>query len=114
MRRVLASAAVLCMVASGSAFAADASVDTAVKTFEGVAASPDKLAIYCQMSAKMNDIGDDDKKAEEAAEEMNGYFDKLGPEFEDAWGAGDKLPENSPDAETLSNALNKLDEACKK
>ncbi|MGQ0457758.1 MAG: hypothetical protein ACT4OU_11920 [Hyphomicrobium sp.] len=114
MRRVLASAAALSLVAAGGALAADPKVEAAVKTFEQIAATPDKLAAYCAMSKRMGEIGDDEKKAEAAADEMNGFYDKLGAEFEEAFAAGDELPENSPDIEVLSQALTKLDEACPK
>ncbi len=112
--RIFMCAAAVGLMAAGGAMAANAKVGNAVKTFEGVAANPEKLAAYCAMSKKMAEIGEDEKKAEAASTEMNGYFDKLGPEFEEAWGAGDELPEKSPDVETLSAALEKLDGACPK
>jgi hypothetical protein len=114
MRGIWVGAVAIGILTAGPAFAADPKVEAAVKTFEGVAATPEKLTAYCAMTAKMNEIGDDEKKAEASAEEMNGYFDKLGPEFEDAWAAGDELPDDSPDVEVLSQALTKLDEACPK
>lgn len=104
--------AALSVLAAGAVHAADAKVEAAVKTFEGVAASPDKLKAYCAMSKKMEEIGEDEKKAEASSDEMNGYFEALGAEFEEAWSAGDELPENSPDIETLNQALEKLDGAC--
>lgn len=110
----ICAAAAAGLMAAGGAMAATPKIDAAVKTFEGVASNPDKLAAYCAMSKKMAEIGEDEKKAEAAAEEMNGYFDKLGPEFEEAWGAGDELPEKSPDVEVLSASLTKLDAACPK
>ncbi|MFN0217408.1 MAG: hypothetical protein ACKVP4_01195 [Hyphomicrobium sp.] len=114
MRRVLAGAAAICLVTAGGAFAADPKVDAAVKTFDAIGAAPDKLEAYCAMSKKMSEIGDDEKKAEAASAEMNGYYDKLGADFEEAFAAGDELPENSPDLEILSQSLTKLDEACPK
>lgn len=114
MRGVKAGLAAMCILAAGPAIAADPKVEAAVKTFEGVAATPDKLTAYCAMTGKMNEIGDDEQKAEAAADEMNGYFDKLGAEFEEAWAAGDELPDDSPDVEVLSQALTKLDGACPK
>ncbi len=43
---------------------------------------------------------------------MEGYFKTLGPEFEEAWAAGDNLEDGAADLELLDNAMTKLDEAC--
>ncbi len=95
------------------ALAADPKIEAAVKTFDQVTATPEKLAAYCAMVKKMEDIGDDEKKAEAANAEMEGYFKTLGAEFEEAWAAGENLSDGSPDLEVLDTAMTKLDSACK-
>ncbi|MBX9683343.1 MAG: hypothetical protein K2X41_06095 [Hyphomicrobium sp.] len=112
MRTILALA-VGSLIFGSAALAADAKIEAAVKTFDEVAANPDKRAAYCAMIKKMEEVGEDEKKAEAANAEMEGYFKTLGTEFEDAWSAGEGLKDGSPDLEVLDAAMTKLDESCK-
>ncbi len=98
---------------TSAALAADPKIEAAVATFDQVSATPEKLAAYCAMVKKMEDIGDDEKKSEAASAEMEGYFKTLGPEFEEAWAAGENLADGSPDLEVLDTAMTKLDAGCK-
>lgn len=111
MNRILAAGFALAVVAS-PAFAADAKIDDAVKTFEQVASDAAKLKTYCAMSKLMAETGEDEKKAQAAEPQIDGYLKELGPDFEAAWSAGEELDEKSPDAKTLNDALDKLDEKC--
>ncbi|PPC87624.1 MAG: hypothetical protein CTY31_01655 [Hyphomicrobium sp.] len=111
MQRLFALA-VIGLIAVPAAHAADAKVEAAVKTFEQISGDAEKLKAYCAMSKKMEEVGEDEKKADAANDEINGYLDALGPDFEAAWSAGDELKEGSPDIETLDNALGALDEKC--
>jgi hypothetical protein len=111
MQRLFALA-VIGLIAVPAAHAADAKVEAAVKTFEQISGDSEKLKAYCAMSKKMEEVGEDEKKADAANDEINGYLDALGPDFESAWSAGDELKEGSPDIETLDNALGALDEKC--
>ena len=101
-----------CAFASVAA-AADPKIDAAVKTFDQVAATPEKLTAYCALSKKMDEVGEDDKKAEAAKGEIDGYYKILGPDFDTAWAAGSDAKEGSPEAEQLEKALDGLDAKCK-
>ena len=107
-----AATALICGLAASSAYAADAKVDTAVKTFDQVAASPDKLKAYCALAKKMEEVGEDDKKAEAASAEIDGYFTTLGDDFDSAWSLGEDTKEGSPESKQLEDSLQKLDAKC--
>jgi hypothetical protein len=99
-------------VTAGAALAADAKIDAAVKTFEQVVADEAKLKTYCAMNKLMNDVGDDDAKAQAAEAQMDAFMKDLGPEVEAAMMAGDTLDEKSPDLGAYDAAITKLDEKC--
>ena len=107
-----ATAALACALFASNAAAADAKVDAAVKTFDEIAAAPDKLKTYCALSKKMNEIGDDEKKADAAKDEIDGYYKALGPDFESAWAAGAESKEGSPEGQQLEKAIDALDAKC--
>jgi hypothetical protein len=94
------------------AYAVDAKVQSAIKVFEQTAADTGKMKTYCAMSKLMADVGDDEKKAEAAEKQLDGYLKELGADFEQAWSVGDGLDENSDDGKALNEALDKLDEKC--
>ena len=98
------------MLATGSAHAADAKVDAAVKTLAAVGADSAKLATYCAMSKEMASSGE--KASPESDAKIDGYIKTLGPDFEAAWNAGENLPENSPDAKVLGDAIDALEQKC--
>lgn len=83
------------------------------KNLEAVASDPAKVKAYCAMSKKMDEIGDDEKKAEAAGDEIDGYFETLGDDFADAWDAGQEAADNSAEAKAIDEGLNALDEKCK-
>lgn len=101
-------------LAAGPVLAADAAIDAAVKTLDGVAADAGKLKAYCDMNKLMNDVGDDDAKAQAAEPQMDAFMKDLGPDVETALAAGEKLDEKSPDLETYDKAITALDEKCPK
>jgi predicted metal-dependent peptidase len=83
------------------------------KKLEAVASDPEKLKAYCAMSKKMDEIGDDEKKAEAAGDEIEGYFKTLGEDFQAAWDAGQDATDGSPEANAMDAAMSSLDEKCK-
>lgn len=111
--RIVLPVAISLLILGSAAHAADPKIEAAVKVFEQTAATPEKLAAYCAMAKKAEEVGEDEAKAEAASAEMEGYFKTLGPEFEEAWAAGDNLEDGAADLEVLDNAMTKLDEACK-
>lgn len=107
-------ACVALLLAAGPALAADAAIDAAVKTFDQVAADAGKLKAYCDMNKLMNDVGDDDAKAQAAEPQMDAFMKELGPDVEAALSAAEKLDEKSPDIAAYDQAISKLDEKCPK
>jgi hypothetical protein len=112
MNKILAALA-LCGICLSPAFAANESVDTAIKTFDKVAADPAKMKTYCEMSKLMSAGDDEDEaKAEELDKQMQGYMKQLGPDFESAFEAGADLDPDSADGKSYDAALDKLDAKC--
>jgi hypothetical protein len=109
--RSIFSALALALVIS-PAYAAGPDAATITKSIEAVAADPVKAKAYCDMAAKFEEIGDDEKKAEAAGDEIDGYFKTLGPEFEAAWDAGQNAEENSAEGKAFDEAMAKLDASC--
>lgn len=92
--------------------AASADAEKSIQAFEAVAASPEKLAAYCAMIKKIDEVGDDEAKAQAAEGQIDEYMITLGEDFEEAWSGGDDLPEGSGDLEKIENALSDLDSKC--
>lgn len=111
MKRIFVAAALICS-AAGLASAADPGVEKAVKTFEAVGTDATKLKAFCDMSKTMEEVGDDEKKAEAADAKIQGFMTTLGPDFQSAWSAGETLKDDSPDLKTLDDALDKLAAKC--
>ncbi len=83
------------------------------KNLTAAASDPAKVTAYCAMSKKMDEIGDDEKKAEAAGTEIDGYFKTLGDDFENAWDAGQDAADGSPEATAMDEAVSTLDAKCK-
>lgn len=109
MKRALVVCAALCLAAQ-PALAASPKIDSAVKTFKAVAADPGKLRTFCEMSKVMDAMGDKDDPAGEA--KIDGFMKQLGKDFEQAWGAGEGVDENSADGKALNAALDELSGKC--
>ena len=80
---------------------------------DAVAADADKIKAYCAMSKKMDEVGDDEKKAEAAGDEIDGYFKTLGDGFMTAWDAGQDAADGTPEAKAMDEGLSMLDAKCK-
>ena len=114
MKKSLAAIA-LCGLLASPAFAANAAVDAAVKTFDSVAGDATKLKVYCEMSKVMSSAdAEDDSKAEELDKQMDGFMKQLGPEFQTAFEAGADLDPESEDGKKYDASMDKLDEKCGK
>lgn len=83
------------------------------KNLEAAASDPAKVKAYCAMSKKMDEVGDDEKKAEAAGNEIDGYFKTLGDDFENAWDSGQDAADGSPEAKAMDEAVSTLDAKCK-
>jgi hypothetical protein len=110
MKRAVLASAALCLVATAVVAAVNPTTDEAISTFKSVAQNPDKMKLYCEMSAVMDKAGDDPDDATQA--KIDSYVQKLGPDFQSAWDAGDNVDENSPDGERLDAALDQLTNKC--
>lgn len=95
------------------AVAAEMAPEAITKAIEAVAGDPAKVTAYCAMAKKMDEVGEDDKKAEAAGDEIDGYFKTLGPDFEAAWNGAQEAPEDSPQGKAFEAAMTKLEESCK-
>lgn len=113
MSRISYVAAAL-IAMSSAAFAAEMSAEAITKAVDGVSNDPAKVTAYCAMAKKMDEIGDDDKAAEAAGEEIDGYFKTLGADFEAAWASAQESAEESPQGKAFEEAMTKLDEKCGK
>jgi inhibitor of KinA sporulation pathway (predicted exonuclease) len=110
LKMKLAVAGVALALSAPVAVAQDA--QASIKAFEDVAANQEKLSTYCAMTKKIDEVGDDEAKAKAAEEEVDGYLNTLGPEFEAAWAGGDETDENSAELEKVEAALADLDSKC--
>jgi hypothetical protein len=114
MKKYLAALA-LCGLCASPVFAANAAVETAVKTFDTVSNDAAKLKVYCEMSKAMSSAdAEDDSKAEVLDKQMDGFMKQLGPEFQTAFEAGADLDPESEDGKKYDAAMDKLDDKCGK
>jgi hypothetical protein len=112
MKKILAALA-LCGLFVPPALAANASVESATKTFEAVGNDAAKLKTYCEMSKLMSSGDDEDEsKAEALDKQMQGYMKELGDDFEAAFEAGADLDPDSEDGKAYDAALDALDAKC--
>lgn len=88
------------------------SADAITAAIGAAAADETKVKAYCDMTKKMAEIGEDDKKAEAAGDEIDGYFKALGPDFEAAWNAGQNAADDSAEAKAFDDSMAKLDDKC--
>jgi hypothetical protein len=109
------AALVAALMFAPAAHAADAKVSAAdiQKNLEAAASDPAKVKAYCAMSKKMDEVGEDEKKAEAAGDEIDGYFKTLGADFQSAWDAGQDAADGTPEATAMDKALTTLDGKCK-
>jgi hypothetical protein len=113
MKNYLAAVA-LCGLLAVPAYAANAAVDSAVKTFDAVGNDAAKLKTYCEMSKVMSSAdAEDDSKAEELDKQMDGFMKALGSDFQTAFEAGADLDPESADGKVYDAAMDKLDDKCK-
>jgi hypothetical protein len=96
-----------------AAYAAPMNAADIKKNLDAAASDPAKVTAYCAMSKKMDEVGDDQKKAEAAGDEIDGYFKTLGDGFQDAWDAGQDAADGSPEANAMDEAMTALDVKCK-
>jgi hypothetical protein len=83
------------------------------KNLEAATSDPAKVTAYCAMSKKMDEIGDDEKKAQAAGDEIDGYFKTLGDDFTNAWDDGQDAADGTPEAKAMDEAVGVLDAKCK-
>lgn len=95
------------------ATAAELTAEAVSKAVAGVTGDPAKVTAYCAMIKKMDEVGEDEKKAEAAAAEIEGYIKTLGADFEAAWNGAQDAPEDSPQSKAFEDAMSKLEEKCK-
>ena len=107
--RLIVTAAGISLLAF-AAQAASPKVESASKVFQSVAADPAKVKTYCEMSKAMDSAGEKPDQAADA--KIQGYMQQLGPDFEQAWNAGNELDENSEDGKTFNAALDTLSNKC--
>ena len=101
-----------CCLLAPSVFAAGVDAATITKSLDQAANDPAKTKAYCDMSKKMEQIGDDDKKAEAAGDEIEGYFKTLGADFQAAWDSGQQAEEKSTEGKAFDDGMTKLDAKC--
>lgn len=103
-------AGLLATLAVGTAFAADAKIESAAKTFKSVEADPAKVKTYCEMTKVMEAAGEKEDPATDA--KIDGYIKALGSDFEAAWDTVENADENSADGKMVNDALSGLDQKC--
>lgn len=110
MKRVLFFVGCCLAVTPVQAATVDAAAIT--KSIDAATADPVKAKAYCDLAAKFDEVGDDEKKAEAAGDQIDGYFKVLGADFEAAWDAGQNATEESPEGKAFDDAMTKLDATC--
>lgn len=113
MPKIYAAFVAALLLAPAAHAAGKLSAADITKTIEAAANDPAKVKAYCAMTKKMDEVGDDEKKAEAAGDEIDGYFKALGDDFQAAWDSGQDAAEGSPEAKALDEGTAKLDEKCK-
>jgi hypothetical protein len=108
------AALVASLLFTSAAYAADGMSAADIKsTLEAAASDPAKVTAYCAMTKKMDEVGDDQTKAEAAGDEIEGYFKTLGDDFQSAWDAGMNSEDGSAEAKAMDAGLTTLDGKCK-
>lgn len=101
-----------CCLAVTPVQAAEVNAAAITKSIDAATADPVKAKAYCDLAAKFDEVGDDEKKAEAAGDQIDGYFKVLGAEFEAAWDAGQNATEESAEGKAFDEAMTKLDATC--
>lgn len=109
MKRVVLAGVVACLGAYG-VFAASPKIDSAVKTFKGIAADAGRLKTFCEMTKAMDAVGEKEDPAAEA--QITGLMKQLGPDFDAAWSAADDLDDNTEDGKAYNTAMDDLAGKC--
>jgi len=115
--RLFAAALAGCLaVAASPAFALDAKIESAMKTFTGIAGDPAKLKTYCDMTALMasSENQTDTSKANDVDAKVDAFMKALGPDFSAAMDLEDSLQADSPELKAYSDAVDALDAKCPK
>jgi hypothetical protein len=109
------AALIAAMLVAPAVHAQDAKMSAAdiKSSLEAAASDPAKTKAYCAMAKKMDEVGDDEKKAEAAGDEIDGYFKTLGEDFQNAWDAGQDAADDSAEAKAMDEAMTTLDGKCK-
>ncbi len=104
MRRAAILSAAALFVSPANA--ASPAATTTIQTYEAVAADPARLKIFCEMIAlpAMSEEAD--------AAKMEGYLEKLGPEFRAAWSSPEDADVNGKDSERVDEVIGNLYVAC--
>lgn len=109
MRRIMI-AAFAASLAGHAALAANPKVDSAIKVFKSVSADTAKMKTFCEMTKVMSQAGEKEDKVADA--KIDELMKQLGPDFENAWAAGDDLGETSPEAKDYHGAMDDLMKKC--
>jgi hypothetical protein len=108
--RTVASMAAVWVLMGSAVFAASPKVESASKVFQSVAADPAKVKTYCEMSKVMESAGEKPDAVTDA--KIQNFMTQLGPDFQQAWDAGNDLDENSADGKAYAAALDRLSAKC--
>ena len=84
----------------------------AVKVLQAVGTDANKLKIFCELMDVDEKLGDKQDPALEA--QIAKLLDQLGPDFKVAWDIAEDTDEKSPDGRTLSDALDQLEDKCRR
>jgi len=113
----LAAAVAGCLVlAAAPAFALDAKVEDALKTFTAIGNDAGRLKTYCEMTASMasSETDTDKSKSQDVDAKIESLMKALGPDFGAAMDLEDKLASDSPELKAYSDAVDALDAKCPK
>ena len=106
----LLAASVVTFLTALCAQAASPKVESATKVFQSVANDAARVKTFCEMSKAMDAAGEKPDAAADA--KIQAYMTQLGPDFQQAWDAGNELDENSDDGKTYAAALDTLSGKC--
>jgi hypothetical protein len=98
--------AAMCVLVARPAAAESPAATATIKLYEAVAADPARLKIFCEMitfAAKSDDV-------DEAT--MDGFLDRLGKEFREAWTSEADPTDDPQDSELIDEAIGNLYVAC--
>jgi hypothetical protein len=120
MKRTLIACAVIAC-AGGLAIAASPEVDKAIKTIQSATADPAKLKLFCLVAEDDEEDAADAKGGKAAPEEKDDPAEEkqaadalkqLGGDVAAALAVGEKLADDSPDAEEFGTAMEAITAKC--